>query len=200
VNLTRRLGPATGVPWRPVAVLTASGVGLLMVSSLWVGSSLAGTAVTVGVPLLGCAAAYVLDEAASEAVGAVPTSLRARSVARLVVAAVIVGLGALALEAVAWRSGDGAKAGITVQLAGLALVAVAASAALRRRVAEPGEVVGGGLLAAVLALAIAHPLDRWVEVFPSEAGQRWAASVVVWGAIGAASLLGLWVATRDPLD
>ena len=63
-----------------------------------------------------------------------------------------------------------------------------------------GEVVGGGLLAAVLALAIAHPLDRWVEVFPSEAGQRWAASIVVWGAIGAASLLGLWVATRDPLD
>jgi hypothetical protein len=52
----------------------------------------------------------------------------------------------------------------------------------------------------VLALAIAHPLDRWVEVFPSEAGQRWAASIVVWGAMGAASLLGLWVATRDPLD
>ena len=200
MNLPRALGPATGLPWRPVAVLTASGVGLLMVGSLWIGSSLAGTAVTVGVPLLTCGAAYVLDEAASEAVAAVPTSLRARSVARLVVAAVIVALGALALATVSWRSGDGAKAGITVQLAGLALVAVAAAAAMRRRVAEPGEVVGGGLLAAVLALAIAHPLDRWVEVFPSEAGQRWTGPLVLWGVVAAVSIVGLWVATRDPLD
>jgi hypothetical protein len=91
--------------------------------------------VTVGVPLLAAAAAYVLDEAADEAVAAAPTSLRARSVTRLVVAAVIVGLGALGLGVVALRSGSGAKAGITVQLVGLALVAVAASAAARRRVA-----------------------------------------------------------------
>ena len=142
-------------------------------AAAWSGSSVAGTAVTVGVPLLAAAAAYVLDEAASEAVAAVPTSLRARSVTRLVVAAVIVGLGALALGAVVLRSGSGAKAGITVQLVGLALVAVAASAAARRRVAEPGEAVGGALLALVLTLALSHPLDRWVSLFPSEPDLRW---------------------------
>ena len=181
-------------------MLTAGGVGLLLVGAVWTGSSVAGTAVTVGVPLLATATAYVLDEAASEAVAAVPTSLRARSVTRLVVAAAIVGLGALALGVVALRSGSGAKAGITVQLAGLVLVAVAASATLRRRVAEPGETVGGGLLALVLALALTHPFDRWVDLFPSEPDQRWGASLALWGAVAVASLTALWVATRDPLD
>jgi hypothetical protein len=181
-------------------MLTPGGVGLLLVGSVWIGGSVAGTAVAVGVPLLAAATAYVLDEAASEAVAAVPTPLRARSVARLVVAAAIVGLGALALGILAQRSESGAKAGITAQLVGLALVAVAASAAMRRRVAEPGEAVGGALLAVVLALALSRPLDRWVDLFPSEPDQRWDASLVLWAAVSVASLAGLWVATRDPLD
>jgi len=200
VNLSRALGATTGVPWRPVALLTVSGVGLLLVGAVWRDSPVAGTAVTVGVPLLAAAAAYVLDEAADEAVAAAPTSLRARSVTRLVVAAVIVGLGALALGFVALRSGSSAKAGITVQLVGLALVAVAASAAARRRVAEPGDVVGGALLALVLTLALSHPLDRWVSLFPSEPDLRWGGYVALWAAVAVASIAGLWVATRDPLD
>jgi hypothetical protein len=200
VNLPRALGSTTGVPWRPVALLTASGVGLLLVGAAWNGSSVAGTAVTVGVPLLAAAAAYVLDEAADEAAAAAPTSLRARSMTRLVVAAMIVGLGALALGVVALHSGSGAQAGITVQLVGLALVAVAASAAARRRVAEPGDAVGSALLALVLTLALSHPLDRWVSLFPSEPDLRWGVSLALWAAAAVASVAGLWVATRDPLD
>lgn len=181
-------------------MLTGSGVGLLLVGAIWSGSPVAGTAVTVGVPLLAAAAAYVLDEAASEAVAAVPTSLRARSMTRLVVAAAIVGVGALALGVGALRSGSSAKAGITVQLVGLTLVAVAASAAARRRVGEPGEAVGGALLALVLALALTHPFDRWVALFPSEPDLRWGVSLALWAAVAVASLTALWVATRDPLD
>ena len=200
MNLPRALGATTGVPWRPVALLTAGGVGLLLLGAAWGGSSVAGTAVTVGVPLLAAATAYVLDEAADEAVAAAPTSLRARSVTRLVVATVIVGLGALALGVVALRSGTGAQAGFTVQLVGLALVAVAASAAARRRVAEPGDAVGGALLALVLTLALSHPLDRWVTLFPAEPDLRWGASLALWATVAVASVAGLWVATRDPLD
>lgn len=200
MNLSRALGATTGVPWRPVALLTAGGVGLLLLGAAWGGSSVAGTAVTVGVPLLAAAAAYVLDEAADEAVAAAPTSLRARSVTRLVVATVIVGLGALALGVVALRSGTGAQAGFTVQLVGLTLVAVAASAAARRRVAEPGDAVGGALLALVLTLALSHPLDRWVSLFPPEPDLRWGVSLALWATVAVAGLAGLWVATRDPLD
>jgi hypothetical protein len=179
--------------------LAGAGLALILVSTLWAGHALAESAVTVGIPLLAAAAAYVLDEAASEAVAAVPITVRARTGSRIIVAVAIVMLGTLGLGAVAMRT-TGVRMGMAVQLAGLALVAVAASAAMRRRFAEPGEAVGGGLLAVVLALTIAQPLGRWVDLFPTEEGQRWAASFVVWGAIAAASLLGLWVATRDPLD
>lgn len=189
-----------GVPWRPVVALTGGGLGLLLAGAVSTGTSVSGTAVTVGVPLLAGGTAYVLDEAAGEAVAAVPTSLRARSVARLVVAAAVVALGALALVGVALRGGSGAKAGITVQLTGLTLAAVAAAATLRRRLAEPGEVVAGGLLGLVLTVTIAHPLQRWVDVFPSEEGQRWAGSLVLWALVAAVSIAGLWAATRDPLD
>lgn len=200
MNMPRALGPATGVPWRPVVMLTGGGLGLLLASAAWTGTSVSSTAVLLGVPLLAGGTAYVLDEPAGEAVAAVPTSLRARSFARLVVAAAVVVLGALVLVGVALRGGSGAKAGITVQLTGLALAAVAAAAALRRRLAEPGEVVAGGLLGLVLTLAIAHPLQRWVDVFPSEAGQRWAGSLVMWALVAAGSIAALWAATRDPLD
>ena len=200
MNVPRALGPAIGVPWRPVAALTSGGLGLLLVGAVWTGTSVSATAVTVGVPILAGGTAYVLDEAAGEAVAAVPTSLRARSVARLVVAAGVVALGALALVGVALRGGSGAKAAITVQLTGLTLAAVAAAAALRRRLAEPGEVVAGGLLGLVLTLTVAHPLQRWVDVFPSEAGQRWAGSSVLWALVAAVSVAALWAATRDPLD
>ncbi|MEO7448138.1 MAG: hypothetical protein ABI336_07675 [Humibacillus sp.] len=200
MNLTTRLGPATGVPWRPVAALASTGVSLLFGAAVWLESSVASTVATVGVLLLASATAYVLDEAAGEAVAAVPSSLRARSAARLLVAAAVVAMGALVLAAGALLGGLGAGPGITVQLAGLALVAVAASAAMRRRVAEPGEAVAGGLIAVVLALELAHPLDRWVELFPSQPGQRWAGSLLVWSVVAGVSIAGLYAATRDPLE
>ena len=200
MSLPRALAPALGVPWRPVGALAAAGIGLLLLGMGWIGSPVASAAVRVGVPLVAAAAAYVLDEAASEAVGAVPTSLRARTGARLFVAAAALALGALALAGVALRSGTGATLGISVQLTGLALVAVTAAAAMRRRRAEPGEAVAGGLLAVVVALTLAHPLDRWVELFPSQPGQRWAGSLLVWSVVAGVSIAGLYAATRDPLE
>lgn len=200
MNLPRLLGPATGVPGRPVAVLTCCGAGLLLVAAVWSGTRVASAAVTLGIPLMAGGTAYVLDEAASEAVAAAATSLRARTVARLVVALVVVGLGGMAVGVVALRRGSGATLGISAQLAGLTFVAVAAAAALRRRVPEPGEAVAGGLLVLVVALALARPLDRWVDLFPSEAGQRWGGSLVLWGMVIALSVIALWASTRDPLD
>jgi hypothetical protein len=200
VTLPPALGPVMGVPWRPVALLTTGGLALLLIGSVWPTASVAGTIAAVGVPLLSAGTAYVLDEAASEAVAATPTTLRARSLARLVVAAAIVGLGALALALAAGRTGDSARFGVVTQLTGLALAALAVSAAVRRRAAEPGDAVAGGLLAIVLVLAVGRPLERWVELFPSATGQRWAGSVTLWGIVVLISLAVLWVTTRDPLD
>ncbi|HEY9494171.1 MAG TPA: hypothetical protein VIR15_04900 [Intrasporangium sp.] len=196
----RGVGAAAGIPWRPVAGLTVAGTGLLAVAAIWVTSPIAGTALTVGVPVLAAATAYLLDEAATEAVAATPTSLRVRSGSRLASAVGVLAIGAVGIAALALRSETSARLGIMLWLTGCALVAVAASATLRRRLAEPGDVVAGGLMALVLALAIAHPLDRWVDLFPTDAGQRWGGSLVVWCAIAAVAIVATLAATRDPLD
>ena len=194
------LGPATGIPWRPVAALTAAGLPLIGIAATWTTSAVAGTALVVGVAALAAATAYVLDEAAAEAVGATPTSLRQRSGGRLLVAGAVLGLGSIGVTVLAVRSGLSARLGVLLWLTGCVLVAVAAAAALRRHVAEPGDAVGGALLTVVLALALVNPLARWVDLFPSEPGERWAGSFVLWGVVGAICLLVLARATRDPLD
>ena len=196
----RGVRAAAGIPWRPVAGLTAAGTGLLAVAAIWVTSPISGTALTVGVPVLAAATAYLLDEAATEAVAATPTSLRARSGSRLASAVAVLAIGAVGIAALALRSDTSARLGIMLWLTGCALVAVSASAVLRRRVAEPGEAVAGGVIGLVLVLAIVHPLDRWVDLLPTEAGQRWGGSLLVWGAVAMVAVMVLVAATRDPMD
>ncbi len=194
------LGPATGIPWRPVTTLTTAGLLLIAVAATWTTSAVAGTAVVVGVAMLAAATAHVLDEAAAEAVAATPTSLRARSLARLRVAAAVLVLGSLGVSVLALASGQSSRLGVMVWLTGCVMIAAAAAAALRRHMAEPGEVVAGAVLLVVIAMAIVNPLARWVDVFPSEPGQRWVGSFMVWGAVGVVCLAVLAHATRDALD
>ncbi|KRF42526.1 hypothetical protein ASH01_17030 [Terrabacter sp. Soil811] len=197
---SRVLGPAAGIPWRPVAALTSVGLLLLGVAATWTTSAVAGTALVVGVAALAAATAYVLDEAATEAVAATPTSLGRRTRARLLVVGAVLVVGSIGVAALAVRSGLSARLGVMVWLTGCVFVAVAAAAALRRHVPEPGDAVGGALLTVVIALAVVNPLSRWVDVFPSEPDARWASSFVLWGGVGAVCLAVLTRASRDPLD
>lgn len=199
MTVSGRLGAAMGIPWRPVVTLTGAGLLLLAVAATWTTSAVAGTTLMLGVALLAAATAYVLDEAAAEAIAATPTSLRRRSLARLLVAVAVLTAGSLGVAVLALRSGVSARMGVVLWLVGCVLVTVAAAAALRRHVAEPGDAVGGGLLTVVVALAILNPLARWVDVFPSEPGQRWLGASVLWAVAGAASVVVLTRATRDPL-
>lgn len=189
-----------GVPWRPVITFTVGGLLLVAVASIWVTSPIAGIALQVSIPSLASAAAYLLDEPAAEAVDATPMPMRARSGSRLVVAVAILALGALALGGLALRTGTSTRLGVVVQLAGCMLLAVAASAILRRRTPEPGDAVSGGLVAFVLAIVLARPFDRWVELFPTEPGQRWAGSLTVWAVVASLSVAAVIHAIRDPLD
>lgn len=193
-------GLVTGVPWRPVASLTGAGLLLLGVPSTWPTSPIGGPAVAMGLAALAAATAYLLDEAAAEAVAAAPTSLRTRSLARLRIAGVVLVLGVLGIAAIAVRTDSTARVGIVAQLAGCIVAAVAVSAALRLRVAEPGDLVGASVLAVVVTLAFVRPLDRWVDLFPTEAGARWPGSLLAWGVVTLAALATLARATRDPLD
>ncbi|MDN5797645.1 MAG: hypothetical protein L0H79_18130 [Intrasporangium sp.] len=99
---------------------------------------------------------------------------------------------------IAQRSDMGARLGVAAPLSGCILVALAISAALRRRLAEPGELVAGSLLALVVILALTRALDRWVDLFPSEATARWPGSFAVWGCAALVSIATITRATRDP--
>jgi hypothetical protein len=188
------------VPWRPVVAFSAGGLLLLAVTSVWVTSPIAGLTLPLSVPALAGAAAYLLDEPAAEVVAAAPIPMRAQSGSRLMVAEAILALGALGLGVVALRSGTSSRLGIIVQLAGCILVAVAASAVLRRRAPEPGDVVSSAVVASVLALMLARPFDRWLDLFPSEPGQRWAGSLTVWAVVATICVATAFHSTRDALD
>lgn len=193
------LGLWAAVPWRTVASLTAVGVLLITSASIWATGPLAAIAVTLGLAALTASTSHLLDEAAAEAVDATPTSLRGRTVIRATTSVGVMALGVVAMVPLAIRSSSTAPLAIATQLAGCGLVALAAAAALRHRMPEPGEVVGGGLVALILALTIAHPFDRWVDLFPRVEGDRWAGSFAAWSGLGVASLIVLARATRDPL-
>lgn len=191
---------AAALPWRPVLSLTGAGLALLAVSAAWPTGAVSRLALILGVGALAAGTAYLLDEAADEAVSAVPISLRSRAGTGLLCAAAVFAAGLGGLAVVAQRSEMGARIGITVPLAGCILVALAASAALRRHLAEPGELVAGALLALVALLVLTRALDRWVELFPGEATARWPGSLAVWGCAALVSIATITRATRDPWD
>jgi hypothetical protein len=194
------VGLLAGVPWRTVAGLASAGLALLLVASVWVAAPVADLALRLGIVALAASAAHVLDEAAAEAVDATPTSLRTRTVTRSACAAVLLAAGVGGLGLVALRSDSSARLAVASQLVGCVLVAVVVAAVLRRRLAEPGEVVSATVAAVILMLSLAHPFDRWVDLFPSGATDRFVGSLAVWSLVALTSGVVLARATRDPYD
>jgi hypothetical protein len=188
------------VPWRPVASFTTAGLLLMVVAAIWVTGPTSGNAVKGCLAAFAAAVAYLLDEAATEAAAAAPTTLRARSLARLCCGGVIAMLGLAGIAAVLLRSGGFGRAGIAAQLIGCLLATLAAAAAVRRRFAEPGEVVAAVAVGLIVMFGFLNPFGRWFDLFPSVTGQHWDGSLAIWAAVGLLSVVVLGGATRDPLD
>ena len=188
------------MPWRPVGSLASAGLLLLVVATIWVTSPTSGNALKWSLAAFGAAVAYLFDESATEAVAATPTNLRARSLARLYCAAVLLVLGLAGVAVLLLRSGGFGRAGFSAQLIGCLLATLAAAASMRRRFGEPGEIVAGVAVGLVIMFAFLNPFARWFDLFPTEAGQRWGGSVAIWAAVTLVSVAVLARATRDPLD
>ena len=65
--------------------------------------------------------------------------------------------------------------------------------------AEPGETVAGAMAGLLVGLTLVNPLARWVDLFPTQAGQRWGGSLAVRAALVLVALALGVRATRDPL-
>jgi len=198
------------LPWRPVATASGVAVCLLSIVAVWPESGFAAVGIKLALVCLAAAACFVLDEPAAAAVDSLPRTLRARTVTRLLGAAVPAMIGIAGFVVVGARLSASAESGsafadlpiggLLLQLAGCLLLGIAAAALARRFVAEPGDLVSGVVAGGLTTLVIYNPFARWVDIFALSSGDRWSRSVVLWTAVCLVSVAALGRATRDPLD
>lgn len=191
---------ARALPRRPVALHVAAAVALL--GATLSGLDEEGTALLVlrGVALLLAAAlALAADEPSAILLDATPTSLARRLAARLAVLVVLLlAVWGLSLGAVTARGSDVPVAALTLELSGLAALALAVTAVLRRwwQVAEPAVVTGPVLFAALVA---AYHLPRRFGLLEGQPwGPPWEAAHLRWTALLIAALSMLVLALADP--
>ena len=194
-------GPVLGraVRWQPVPAVAVVAVLLLWwrdesvvsgAGSLWLLRAVALT--------LAAAVPFALDDRSRRTVGAVPTSLAARSVAALGFA--VVPAAAAWAGACAWVTVRSSRpvpvAALSLEAAGVTAVAAAAALALVRwrSVDEPGAVTAP----MVLALGLLLPrLPGWAALVP-EPGPGWSAAHVRWAVVLALALGAGAAAVADP--
>ncbi len=197
----RELAPALAraVRWQPVPA--AAVVAALV---LWWRSdrpTTAGDAVwmpRIVALLLAVALSFALDDRTRTSLGGVPAPPWWRAAVRLVVAGVPALVAwAVALVWVDHRVGGGVPvAGLCLEAAALAAVAVAASAALARwrDVAEPGAVVAPAVLVSSLVLLQLPPRFA-LAVSP---GPEWVGAQRRWAVLLAVAVVVTTAALRDP--
>jgi hypothetical protein len=183
-------------PWGVVLTGSAAGA-LLLVLSAGLPRLGAATFVPLALALLAGSASFALDEPAAAAVDATPTSLRARTVRRVVVALVPLGAGALALLVVGRHAPEVSIPAVLMVLAGCVLVSVATASGLRRRVAAPGETAGAIVGLSIVAVWLFEPLSRWMAVLPTSSDAAWGRTALLWSVLGAGCLGALVWTTRD---
>ena len=147
--------------------------------------------------LLALGAAFLLDDPAAGTLAASPTSLSWRRSVRLAAVVVLVGPPwALAVLTARARAGDVPVAGLTVELAALVAVALAAAAALARwaDAREPGVLVVPLVVGAALAMTTVPA--RWALLVPP--GPEWEPAHQRWALLAAAAVVVLALCTRDP--
>jgi hypothetical protein len=188
----------TGLPVRPVQALTGLGVVLLAGAATWPELVLSHLGVWSAMAAFAGAAAVAMDEAALEVVRSTPAA-RHRWVARFGLAALALVTALVMLVPVAVQSPTVAWWVPALELTGLVLVAVGVTTSLAGRLSTPGELVAESLAVAVLAVTVANPVGRWVEVLPLDASGRWGPTGALWGVLVVGSSALLVRGLRDPL-
>lgn len=188
------------LPRRGLAVHVGGAVALVAVTTPLVHDQSSGVlALRVVALLLATAGAFAADEASALLLDAVPTTLGQRVAARWVAcAAVVLPVWVAALAVVASRGGRPPLAALTLELAALALVALAVPMALRRwwRVAEPAVIAGPLLLTALIAAA--QLPEHLALLAPAVDAPSWRDAHVRWAAIAALFAALLLRAIHEP--
>ena len=117
--------------------------------------------------LLAAAAAFLLDEPASEVVDVTPTGPGRRTAVRALALLVPLGVGAGLVLAFALRQTRPSWPEVGLALAGNVLLGFAIACVARRRTGEPGPVAASAVVAALIVPGLLPPVARWVHTFPA---------------------------------
>lgn len=117
--------------------------------------------------LLAGAAAFTLDEPASQVVDVTPTGPVRRTTVRAVALLAPLAAGALVMLAAAVRGLVLPWAAAGLALAGNVLLGFAAACVARTRTGEPGAAVGTAVVLVLMTPSLVPQVARWVRTFPA---------------------------------
>lgn len=147
-------------------------------------------------------AAFLLDDAAAATVGATPSSLARRRILRVALAlpllcAVWAGTLWYATAASSARFGPDARGALSLQLAAMLALTLAASAIALR--AMPDEAVGWcGVIVPCMIVGVAPLLPERLALLAPPESDAWGAAQQRWAALLAVGVIALAWASRDP--
>ena len=184
------------LPWPPLIGATAAAAAVVGLATARGGVS--GLAVQVAGLALAAGAAYLLDDPAAAVTVTVPRSLWRRRSATVVRGLAVLTATWTVLLVLPRRGGDGLDdPAVTVQTAGVALLALAAAAVLARRgTPEPGNLVAPAVaLVGIGALLLQPMLGVTLFVGADRPPDNW---LSWWVGVVIGMLLVLLAAWRDP--
>jgi hypothetical protein len=160
-----------GVDWAPVLGGSALGAAILAGCVAFADDGPPLNHVRLALVALAAAAAFVLEEPAAAAVDAVPSTRRRRTLTRATVVVVPLAVWIFGILALEQRTAVTPAGALLIEGAGALAVAVAFAAVLRLLGrAEPGEIAGTLVGAAIIGMIIFNPSPRPVPVFPIHDG------------------------------
>jgi len=142
--------------------------------------------------LLAGAAAFTLDEPASQVVDVTPTGPVRRTTVRAVALLAPLAAGALVMLAAAMRGLALPWAAAGLALAGNVLLGFAAACVVRTRTGEPGATAGTAVVLVVMAPSLVPQVARWVRTFPAP-GVGGPSSDTVWWTVLAVCVVAIAV-------
>ena len=144
------------------------------------------------------AAAFVLDDPAAQSLAASPSPLLFRRLLRTtLLLPLVAGLWAIVL----WHAGESATTALTIELATMLAVVLAAAAAATPWVADGrGGLAAAPTLLIMLAAALLVLPAAWTLFARDPADPAWEAAHIRWALVLALAVATLLVASRDPAN